>query len=314
MLRSEAAFGQQAPLLELQLEAPESCPSRETIVGRVEQLVHDAGAPLRADARLERRNGRWVVEVNFEESKKEVPGDSCAAVAQALVVILAQAIDPTVRDPSPQNPSHEKRGTAQASQPPARPTPNAPAEPGRPHQPQGAETSSGLRQPVEFGASVLLLGEVGSLPAGSTGPSARVRLRVHRWAGELGFSYLLPLWAPAGNRPNVGGYVQWMGGQLGGCYSYGTALQWGGCLASEIGNLMSQAEGAGIEERTEHGLWWAAALSALARARFAEGFAWEIRVELGVPLLRPSFELESYGTIHEPGRASGRLLIGLAWH
>ena len=82
--------------VELQLAAPQECPSREAIETALNRLVQrPPQSPLRVSARLAPDGNRWVLLAVFENGQRVIPGDSCLAVAEALVAILALAIDPT---------------------------------------------------------------------------------------------------------------------------------------------------------------------------------------------------------------------------
>lgn len=58
-------------------------------------VVHEApAAPLKVAARIAQHGARWSLTVKMETSERQVDGESCAAVAQEPIVIIALAIDP----------------------------------------------------------------------------------------------------------------------------------------------------------------------------------------------------------------------------
>ena len=85
-----------SPWVDLQLEAPPECPSRELIEATVARLVPQPPAvPLRVSARFVADGDRWVLHMVFEGGQRVIAGDSCIAVAEALMAMMALAIDPT---------------------------------------------------------------------------------------------------------------------------------------------------------------------------------------------------------------------------
>ncbi len=85
-----------SPWVELQLDAPPQCPRREAIESAVARLVpRPPAVPLHVTARFAPDGERWVLYLAFESGQRVVAGDTCMAVAQTLVIMLALAIDPT---------------------------------------------------------------------------------------------------------------------------------------------------------------------------------------------------------------------------
>ena len=90
------AVSSASAVVELKLDAPPGCPSPLTIEQAIERLVQHAPAtPLRVAATLVPLPGRWQLRAAFESGKRVVNGDTCMAVAEALIVIAALAIDPS---------------------------------------------------------------------------------------------------------------------------------------------------------------------------------------------------------------------------
>lgn len=90
-----SAMAGAAPVVDLQLEAPAGCPTHATITTAIERLVqHPPIAPVRVAAKLVETAGSWELRASLEGGERAVQGDSCVAVAEALVVIVALAVDP----------------------------------------------------------------------------------------------------------------------------------------------------------------------------------------------------------------------------
>jgi hypothetical protein len=83
-------------LLDLELDAPPGCPAPAMVERAIERLVQNPpAAPLHVSAHLVPLPDRWQLRASFESGTRMVDGDTCTAVAEALVVMVALAIDPT---------------------------------------------------------------------------------------------------------------------------------------------------------------------------------------------------------------------------
>jgi hypothetical protein len=114
-----------SPLVELQLDAPPECPSKDSIEQTLARLVkRPPTAPLQVSARLASDAQRWVLVATLEGGQRVVGGDTCVAAAEALVVIMALAIDPAnqVNPSALQDFEQANVGSAQPTRPPTAPT------------------------------------------------------------------------------------------------------------------------------------------------------------------------------------------------
>lgn len=92
---TQSAISGASPLVELELDAPPGCPAPAMVQRAIEHLVqHPPAAPVRVVARLVPLPDHWQLRASFENGMRMVDGDTCTSVAEALVVMVALAIDP----------------------------------------------------------------------------------------------------------------------------------------------------------------------------------------------------------------------------
>jgi hypothetical protein len=200
-----------SPVLDLQLDAPSECSHTIEVVAAVDGLVHTVPAePLEVRAKISSDSRGYALHAAFGAGMREVHGDSCEAVTQALIAITALAIDPSVRlsvaafpelsatdigqpvEGAPA-PGQAERTVATdsgifLSQAPANRLRSDSAADSRPLASEKKERA------LVIGASLLGLGEWGALPEPSYGASGLLRASLGAWGGELGASWLRPRW------------------------------------------------------------------------------------------------------------------------
>jgi hypothetical protein len=101
-----------APALPVVLtyRAPPDCPSQESIVVRVAELVrHQPSTPVVAIVAITRQTAGFLLELDVEGGRQRIVGESCDTLVQTLTVILALAIDPR---PQQQQPVERQRSGA----------------------------------------------------------------------------------------------------------------------------------------------------------------------------------------------------------
>ena len=322
-----------SPLVELQLDAPAGCPSKDSIEQTLARLVQrPPTTPLRVNARLVPDAERWVLVAMLEGGQRVVGGDTCVAVAEALVVIVALAIDPTSMNASAlEDFEHANAANARPTQPPtaaivsaAPPTPPAPpiavAPSGgggwRVYEAQAQAHASAPpwhpHEPDRLGMSVLLLGEVGSLPAASFGPSLWVRYGSPlRW-GELSANGLYPRLKYENGSNSKGARFGLATLQLGGCVAPGYGWPVAGCVGAEIGDLIGR--GVNTDTKVTQNTTWAAFTAGLVyRGKLRGDFGLELRLFAAVPLVRRDFDVQNSSLTFTPGTVALRGLVGASW-
>ena len=319
-------------LVDLTWEAPSDCPSSDDIQSRVRELVQQPPVtPIAARAVVHPNGDDYTLELSTESGHRLVSGDSCAAVVDALVVILALAVDPNALVALDDNPLVAAPETPQATQPeppeqPAQPAPvpatappaRSPPPPERASVPPPAAPTRRFPLPeekarVRLGVSWLALGEVGLLPAPSFGPTVLLRASSGAGALELGGSYLAAQRATVDDEPDKYGLLTWGAGHVVGCALVRGRSELFGCAGLELGQL--SGVGRGVDHQQTAWAWWVAPrMAGGARVGLGRGVSLEGRVGLSVPLNRPGFGIEPYDEVFRPDRVSVRLLAGIAWH
>ncbi len=136
---------------------------------------------------------RWSAALRLGASTRRLDGDSCEAVADAAIVILAMIMDPeSASEPEPEpEPAHV------APEPPTVRTTSgavapAPPAPERVSQPEAPAVSAPRAEFAPWGASLRSLGEWGMLPAPSVGGVVAVHAAGSSQRVELSALGLLP--------------------------------------------------------------------------------------------------------------------------
>jgi hypothetical protein len=321
-----SAIAGAAPVVDLQLEAPAGCPTHATITTAIERLVqHPPAAPVRVAAKLVETAESWELRASLEGGERTVRGDSCMAVAEALVVIVALAVDPAGTlnvdvfqdleraDVSPDTsvPASEVAPALVPSSPPS-----AAASPGGSsaawREPRADSVPDLPKDPPQLGLSLLMLAETGLLPDGSLGLTVSARYGERMLWGEFSASGLVPRFAPTQQDQTKGGNIGWFSGQLAGCTMPISRLRLGGCIGAEFGDLVGRGEHI-AHPHTVHALVPALTATLVGRAKVHGDFGLEARLGIAVPVLRPALGLDGYGSVFEPAWRSIRGSLGFSW-
>lgn len=99
------AFAQtSSPGVDLAWSAPAQCPSRAAVLGEIQSILEGGAASTHAvlaTAAVERDGPRWRVALSIRSDQgsgvRALDADSCAALASAVALIVALAVDPTRR-------------------------------------------------------------------------------------------------------------------------------------------------------------------------------------------------------------------------
>jgi len=302
----------------LKWNAPEGaqCPSEAEVVAQVLQLLESSRqsqrAFVRARADVQRTgNQRFRVDLTTEmegrAGHRAIEEQSCQAMAEATVLILAWMIDPKAvgtpqsseRDAPPSVGSDAPR--TRASQPPrSLPTRAVQVSPRR-----------GEWQPV-FG--VEMLADEGTLPSPALGAALAAGLRSDRLQlmarGALFNSVEARLPDP---KATLGASFALSSVRAEICGSpIAAAPSWrmAACAGPELDRLV--AHGFGVDApRSATVTWLSLALGADARFRLAGPFELAVALGLNLPTRRERFGLDGLGMLHRPAVASGRAALGL---
>lgn len=327
--------------VELEWDVLPGCPTREAVLGRVAALVRSVPpVPVRAAASVSEADGAFTLELAIDGGLRHVTGGTCSEVAEALVVILALAIDPAAsvgdsesvdaqvpatdddrQEPNAREPNtiiapppirarvELRRGKPPASNPGDHPALAGSASPRATGAPAHEWTRSTR---FRIGAQFHALGEYGALPGPSAGISSAFRVAIPPGVLEFGGSYLLARSAHVPSVPSKGGDLSWGTGRVAGCLELTAGSGLHGCVGFEVGAI--RGRGFGVQdERTAYALWTAPAVAVAYRYPRGQRFAAELRLECARPLNRPEFGIEPWGGLFRPRELSGRLYVGVGW-
>ncbi len=291
------------PPVELDWNAPdaEQCPTASEVLAQVSKLVEAtqpnerATVRVRADVR-KLGEGRFRVElttlVDGKKGRRVIEERSCAAMAEATVLILAWMVDPRVLDVAePPKPA-----------PPPPPPPKPPATPPAP-RPE--------RRGVDLVFGVGAVADLGTLPSLGVGVGLAPGVRGSWWRlqahGEL--------WAHQTSRvpgTDAGASFGLLSAGLDVC-----AVPWrvdvGFCAGPELDRL--EGTGFGVDSpRTDHALWLVVGAGAIARLPVVGPLSISAGLRAVIPTRRERFGLDGVGDVHRPAPVAGRAFLGLEVH
>jgi hypothetical protein len=296
-------------------EAPRGCPTAETIAASVDKLVrHAPGAPLDVAVRVIEKGGRYSADVQTPTGQRSLEGETCRAVAETIVVILALAIDPDAEQ-TPAGSALLEEPTATPAPPPApaprtSPVTRRPPAPPSPAPPPRAAPAKPIAPMARWGGSGAMLMEYGMLPRPSVGPELSARLSRGIWSGEMRADALLPQSGTLPDDPARGGDLWWAGAYLGACVRTAPLRH---CVGLEAGSLVGTGTGVKLPD-TGYALWMAPRLDTGLDVELVGNWTLETRLEIAVPAHRPRFVLDQYGPVYRARALSTRGVLGLSWH
>ncbi len=283
------AAGRAAPAPLLAWEAPaEGCPSPQEVSERLRTHLGpgaDGESAPALRARVERvEAGGWRAQIESPEGRRTIAGESCDALADAVVAVAALVVRPS---------SSGQEGRA-------RPGAGAGARPAE---------APGVPRFVHVGAG--FWGNTAALPAAAVGAGVQGGLRWGRLRAEVGGAIYPRRERELTSDPRVGGRVGLSTLLAQGCFApYDRAWRLEGCAGGEVGVL--SGEGFGAETVREQRRGWYAVQAGV-------GASWSpaphlmLRAQGGavVPLARPRFLIEGAGEVHRPPAAGARLFLGV---
>jgi hypothetical protein len=331
----------EAGAVDLDWIAPAECPTRPYVLREVARLLGPAlpssrRAHVKGRAVLSRsEGGRFrVLITTFDEEpgERSMFGPSCHALADAIALVIALRVDPSLPDrPPPDSLEGEKCGLATCKAAPALvPTPVSPAAvpPPSPPAPAAKATAGGEAPPPEtlvgspapdeivprrapapsgtparapitpgnqlaLGAS--LVSSVGDLPALAVGGEAIAAWLHDRLRVELRGATALAQRADVSGHSGVGGTLQIVSGGLRGCYLLlvaGKGEPFGLAACAEGELDWMWVTGYGANPLSANAGWIALGGGLLARWNLGRGVALRASLDALAPLARPSFVVD----------------------
>jgi hypothetical protein len=225
------------PELTLSWQAPVGCPAQKDVETHFARLLGgparvptgkhiDASAAVRAPS-----TDRWALELSTSmdgaTGRRNLSGDSCAAVAQAAALILALMIDPAAAE----------RLSEPARPPPPKAPPPTVTGPAPPPPPP--------RTPIDLTARVFAGGVFALLPEPAPAAGAALGLRRGRFSAELSALATTDTRTTAPDVATAGGDLRLLAAGARACGALGGhAAIWQLCLGGEVERLLGTGFGA----------------------------------------------------------------------
>ncbi len=315
------AHGQPVSGLDLEWEAPDSCPSSTDLRASIRQLLGSTPGPyantnvsVRATAG-EESSGRWLGTLETRSGpntgKRTLRAESCKAVAGATALIIALMIDPDAVV------AHQ----AQASQvPPAKDdskiakpavTPIAPVDKQSPRTSPGSIELPTSQNFFFLGPEIAI--DWGSMPSVSAAVGGHLGIMTRLLSFEVDlFEWTQSRATISGTDPPVGGKFSYFTASLSACPHLGQGdFQYGLCVDGEYDRMKAEGFGGNVNYGNSFS-WLSVGGGALARWRIGQRFSIPIRAGAVVPLAYPVFRLNGISDeVHRPNSVSLRALLGV---
>jgi len=319
------------PEIALEWAAPKECPDREAVLTAISRRL---GRPLEpgeaeVEARVVRDGARgFTLRLRLTAGERgetrEVADPSCAALADAVAVLVAAAVEPAslARPPEPVEAPEPAPIEAPAPEPAPVDAPAPAPEPeplAEPIAPEGPPTPAPEPVPPRRskgpGGFVRVHGggELGAVPQVTGAVGVAGGLLWPRWRLEVQGLYVVPQEREVA-RLEATVRVELFAAAVHGCRRLGRgAIEVPLCVGLEAGAMRGEARGPPSGRAAFQG-WLGGVLGA--GVAWHAGARWGLwgAVQMALTPLRPRFELSNSTTAEElwlPGPVSGRLLLGV---
>lgn len=327
------APGDPPEAVELRWVAPGDCPDagalRRGAAALLGRPIDPAGAAPRVlvTGAVVREAGGFRLDLELRRGdavdRRTLRDLRCDTLAESAALIVAAAIDPDhgrpptlppepapVPEPAPPGPPAAE--PVPAASPIAAPTAVGPIPEDIPVAAPVPPTPA--RDPLRGAVRLAGVFDQGSLSAPTGGPALALALLRGRWRVELGALYLAPQVArPAPDR-DLGARLSLGSASLRGCAvgRLAARLELAGCGGLEAGALIGQAVGAEVGPARPRANPWLAGLAGAA-VSFTPRPRLALVLDLGaaVPLVRPAFTLEGFGTLFKTQPAAFRGVLAV---
>jgi hypothetical protein len=313
------------PALLLGYDAPRDCPTQSEVKQAAIRLAGQTHkAQVIANVQIEKDSQGYLARVRTHEGSRQrlLRDISCTAVAEAVEVLLALAIDPDAQVAFPSSPSNAPAPAWPEARPVSKLEASSPSKmqqvpPLPPGPPTQIVTSRDPSRSITVITSALLGLDTGALPRLSEVASAQVGVGMPRWA-LFGAGHM---WGKSkAELPGVKG----MGGDFSLWTVSGTACFWIAgtlpavdlCVGGEAGRL--SGESFGVRKPGKGASLWLAPLAGIsAKLPVNPTLALVLGTEVAAPLIRHGFYLQEVGAeessrVYRPAPFSARLNFGLS--
>jgi hypothetical protein len=151
------------------------------------------------------------------------------------------------------------------------------------------------------------------LPRLAHGPSLGLWIDRGNYSAVVAAEWLIPQFAQmSGGAQPRGGYVSFLGGQVGLCRRFVRPRLLIGCVEAEAGDMLGKGSGLPTT-RLGHGIWLSGNTELAARVSLSNWLGADLRLGFAVPIKRPAFGFDGYAWRFAPRGWSLRLVTGFYW-
>ncbi|MEO8875533.1 MAG: hypothetical protein ABI461_08100 [Polyangiaceae bacterium] len=304
----DAAAASSRPQLTFAWSAPEGCEGERDVRARVDRILGTHATPhenVDAKVRVVTEGGTYRAEIELNSagssSSRRVDDASCSALADAVALIVALAVDPEAAAPKTD---------------PTPPPPPAKPEPPKPTPPVSGKIADAApehvtRRPFYFGASVLL--DTATLASLAGGAELVAGYNPPHMALELSGTWLAGQDAHLSSVPTEGASEHALGIGARACWEIiDSAFTLGPCGGAELTGIFADGFGSTTPSEASAGLV-RALLGGRAKLQFSR-FALRLAAEAAIPFTRPSFVIDNGGLVQKISPASFRTTFGAEIH
>jgi hypothetical protein len=297
------------------------------------------GERLVAEGTVEGVNGHYRLTLNVRQEKAAVgvtrvfESDSCESLAGAAAVTLAllargerevlsssaPGAESTPPAPSsmPSSSASEVPAPSPSAPPTATPNPPTPAEkrPAAGEEPRRlTEPEDGSpERPLAFALELpLLVVDAGILPSWAYGVGGGAGFRAGRVQAMIAGVFWLPQ-SSMGASSFSGNYMR-RSGKLSGCYSWRFGhVELGPCVTIALEDVTAQGSGPDVVGGPGHTTWVTAGLAGRAAWDLRRWATLFIRPSVTLSTSRPTFAIESVGSLYQVPPVAAGLELGCEW-
>lgn len=299
--------------VEIELEAPASCPDAAEVAARLETAVEGAAlTPTSVHIRVAKTGAVFELELVIgedRERRRRLRGEWCGAAIDAAVLVLSLALLPdsptSADDAGDLPPADQIRDVEEPMVPP--PPPPAPA--GFEEDPPEVVAEAGPGSvPISMSIGAAAAIDGGTLPGLAPGVGIAMTARRAGLTLDLAATYFPTHTAVIDREMNQGGAINATAINLRGCRA--TAVVWL-CVGGEMSVLGGSGVGLGAPEETRFFLWGFTGAARYQRA-LGDRLVMAATAEIVGHPARPSYFIDNpRRLVHQPGWLSARLwLVG----
>jgi hypothetical protein len=287
----------QIPNLALTWDAPVGCPSSSEVERSVDRMMgHLPPNDRKIDAHVivtRRPSGLWMAELVITGSasgKRELEGESCAAIALATSVVLAFAIDP-------------RAGSAPPEEPKEHPIPISPEAP---------VIKTPINERTVFYAHAFGGAALRTLPTVAGEFGLGVGLRRGRWEAELSAAYAPTRSIQVVGPPRAGADVGLWSATAFGCFAP-IATTWAAldlCVGGELEHMSAEATGVS-NPGSGSALLFSPTGAVRSRIRLFPRLALALDLAATVRQFHPRFVIDGVGQVYDIPIVGASLGAGL---